>query len=181
METDIPTVHEFSVAKVKEREDLRKSRQVDEKGMCFAPGTSILTASVTLAIESIEADMEVVTSLQPLQYGRTSDEPTRSPGDKTRLYSFNDEESFFTASQMFVTTTGIRALDPLAARALNPSLDVGRLEVGHFLFKATEDGYQMVQIRRISLEACRFEFLYTLHLREGSRSCHVNGYFAYLN
>lgn len=151
-------------------------------GMCFAPGTGILTASGTLAIESIEADTELVTSLEPLQYGRVSDEPARFHGAETILYGFNDEEEFFTANQAYFTTTGIRAIDPVAAGALSPSLNVGRLQVGHVLFKASGDGYQLVEIIGLSSTACLFESLYTLHLRgEGMWRCHANGYLAYLN
>lgn len=171
----------FKDDKVKEMQNSRVSRETYAMGMCFAPGTGILTASGTMAIESIKEDIEVVTSLEPLQYGRTSDELVRFPGAGTTLYGFNNEEPFFTANHAFFTTTGPRAIDPVAARTLNPWLDVGRLEVGDVLLKATRNGYEKVAIKSIPYKPCPFEFLYTLHLREGLRSYHANGYFAYLN
>lgn len=171
----------FKDEKVKEMQDSRVSRETYAVGMCFAPETEILTASGTLAIENIEEDTKVVTSLEPLQYGWTSDELVRFPGEGTTLYGFNDGEPFFTANHAFFTTDGLRAIDPVAARTLNPWLDVGRLEVGDVLLKATRNGYRKVKIKSIPFKACPFEFLYTLHLREGLRSYHANGYLAYLN
>ncbi|KAL2062604.1 hypothetical protein VTL71DRAFT_5676 [Oculimacula yallundae] len=96
------------------------------------------------------------------------------------LCATNDEPAFFTPRHSFVDNFGkARAVDPHAAHQENPWLEVGALEVGHVLLH-TEDGqtYTETPIRSLSLEAVDCEFVHGVHLREGLRSYHANGYLA---
>ncbi|KXJ87989.1 hypothetical protein Micbo1qcDRAFT_215332 [Microdochium bolleyi] len=152
--------------------------------MCFAPGTSILTGREPVSIESIREGDLITTRLGPEQYGTASGELLRTSEAGQTLVGINDEQPFFTADQALYTTTGYRALDPAAAQALNPWLDVGSLRVGHVLLKAKSDsvsGYEQVQIVRLSLQPSSAEVLYNIHLREGLRSFHANRYLVCLN
>ncbi|KAI9774398.1 MAG: hypothetical protein M1840_004292 [Geoglossum simile] len=152
-------------------------------GFCFAPGTQILGSDGRqVPIESITEGTTIVTSVDPLQHGSTSAENLRIPGPGKMLYGFNKEGTFFTSNHAFYVAPGLwRAIDPVAAREINPWLDVGRLQVGDRLLKAVENNYEEIEITSIESEPCKYDFLYNLHLREGLRSYHTNGYCVYMN
>ena len=57
-------------------------------------------------------------------------------GDR-RLYALNGGPFFVTASHPFLTADGWKAVDPDAARAEVPGLEIGRLTVGDLLVAAT--------------------------------------------
>ena len=152
-------------------------------GLCFAPGTQILGAEGRhVPIESITEDTTIVTSVNPLQYGSTSAENLRIPGSGKILHGFNKEGTFFTSNHAFYVAPGLwRAIDPVAAREISPWLDVGRLQLGDRLLKAVENNYEEIEITSIESEPCKHDFLYNVHLREGLRSYHANGYCVYMN
>ena len=152
-------------------------------GFCFAPGTGILTSDGRqIPIESIIEGTKIITSVDPLQLGSTSAENLRIPGAGKTLYGFNHEGAFFTSNHSFYVAPGLwRAIDPVAAREINPWLDIGRLQVGDRLLKAVENTYEEIEITSIESEPCKHDFLYNLHLREGLRSFHANGYCVYMN
>ena len=124
------------------------------------------------------------------QFGICSDEKVVHPAHKlddfrsTRLslWGFNDVKPFFTANHVFHTTTGMRSINPHAARVENPWADIGRLQVGHVLLH-TEDGknYKPVPIVTINHEEAQCESVHGVHLRSGLRSYHANGYLVHLN
>jgi len=156
---------------------------------CFRPGTLVLTPTGSTAIEELrEGDMVVTLGGKNSQSGRCSDEVVRTstvpPRGQSRcqLWGFNGKREFFTAGHVFHTTTGLRALDPHAALVENPWLEVGYLKVGHSVLH-TLDGksYQPVTITSLSFQLADCEWVYGVHLREGLRSYHANGFLVHLN
>ena len=155
-------------------------------GGCFRSGTKVLTRDSHVAIEDANEGLEVLTRAgdQP-QYGICSDEvvyqESGTEGLKT-LWGINDEVPFFTANHVFHTTTGLRAIDPAGSRSENPWIDVGTLQAGHVLLH-TRDGrsYDEVPIHRLTSVATTDNRVYGLHLREGLRTYHANGFLVNLN
>ncbi|KAJ8313357.1 hypothetical protein KUTeg_009143 [Tegillarca granosa] len=105
------------------------------------------------------------------------------------VFGFNNEEPFFTASHPFMTDQGWMALNPFEARKENNWLDVGQLKEGQYVKKIEEFDKTSGSIRyqRIKIESIQSKTypagtpIYGLHLREGPRSYHANGYLVHLN
>ncbi|KAF9767549.1 hypothetical protein IL306_015278 [Fusarium sp. DS 682] len=155
----------------------------DEDIGSFVPGTMVEVQGYTKAIEHLYENDQVLTRAgESPQYGLRSDEVVECPAPRV-LYGFNDERPFFTPAQPFVTTTGIRAIDPNAALRANPWLEVGRLMPGHVVLRldASKTNYERVAIRNIQANQSEGGNVYGLHLREGLRSFHANGYLVSLN
>ena len=96
----------------------------------------------------------------------------------------DEEEPFFTSGHVFFTTTGLRALDPVLAMKENPWSDIGRLAVGHVLLRLNRmtGRYEKIVIESISAKVMpQIEKVYGVHLREGRRSYHANGYLVSVN
>lgn len=154
---------------------------------CFAPGTLVLTESGSKPIELLRENDRVLTRSPECSTGVCSDETvaisTRSSGDSVLLYGFNGDEPFFTAEHVFYTSTGLRALNPVLAMKENPWLVVGRLQIGHKLLHTEKAGdqYRFVTINSIHHQRARCEYVHGVHLREGLRSYHANGYLVHLN
>lgn len=51
------------------------------------------------------------------------------------IYGINDTPPFFSAAHTFLSTTGMKAIDPVSARAINPDLKVDELKVGDTVFR----------------------------------------------
>ncbi|KAK4221600.1 hypothetical protein QBC38DRAFT_121848 [Podospora fimiseda] len=149
---------------------------------CFVPGTKIRTSRGDVDIQDLCEGDRVCTRLQPTQWGVRSCERVENPSPES-IYGFNNEPAFFTPGHVFHTTTGLRAVEPSAARAENPWLEVGQLAVGHTLLRAVddEDEYEEVFISSIHSEPSKHKYVYGIHLREGLRSYHANGYLVALN
>ena len=98
-------------------------------------------------------------------------------------YHLDDEEPFFTPGHVFHTTTGLRAVEPSIARQENSWLDVGILGQGHVLLKLARDGksYEHIEIKSLRIVESRAKEVYGVHLREGRRSYHANGYLVAVN
>ncbi|KAM3064941.1 hypothetical protein ACMFMF_011557 [Clarireedia jacksonii] len=156
-------------------------------GGCFRSGTKVLTRDGhEVDIENVTEGLQVLTRAgkQP-QWGICSDEVVYqdSGTEETHtLWGINDDVPFFTASHVFHTTTGLRAIDPLGARKENPWVDVGTLQAGHILYH-TKDGksYEKVHVHRLRGATTSVDRVYGLHLREGLRAYHANGYLVHLN
>lgn len=88
-------------------------------GLYFLSGTQILADNgSTLAIKEMKEGEKVLASANPVQSALLA---KREPVFvKTRLVGFNSEKPLLTISQVYMTTTGLRAVDPHAAQALNP-------------------------------------------------------------
>ena len=157
-------------------------------GGCFRPGTKVLVAENTSAeIQDLREGQKVVTRAGGhLQYGTCSDEvvavPTHCEGRHALLFGFNEVAPFFSANHVFYTTTGLRAIDPAGAKVDNPWLEVGPLQVGHhLLYTPNGSGYQRIPIKTITSETADSDHIYGIHLREGLRSYHANGFLVHLN
>lgn len=155
---------------------------------CFRPGTQVLILGGSANIEDLnDGDQALTRGGRDPEWGWCSDKKvfqstTTSDDRQIRLFGFNDEQPFFSANQVFHTSTGLRALDPIAAMKDNPSLEVGILRVGHYAFR-TADGvnYEHFCINGISSSEADCSSIYGVHLREGPRSYHANGYLVHLN
>ncbi|RGP81068.1 hypothetical protein FLONG3_857 [Fusarium longipes] len=155
-----------------------------QSGSGFVPGTLVERASNgSVAIEALREDDVVLTRAGGQdQWGFCSDEIVESAAPGT-LYGFNGRSAFFTAGHPFYTTTGIRAIDPSLALVENPWLNVGTLRVGHQLLclNSEKKGYDLETITEISAVASNVTSVYGVHLRQGLRSYHANGYLVALN
>jgi hypothetical protein len=154
------------------------------KNGCFRPGTLVWLDGEQKPIEELAESDQVLTRADTHEYGYTSDERVEihSTEETTLLWGFNDDQPFFTANHVFMTTTGYRAIDPITALEENPWLNVGLLEAGHILLR-TVDGvkYDNYVIDRVHCDDVPCKTVYNVHLREGLRSYHANGFLVYLN
>ena len=151
---------------------------------CFKAGTLVWTDAGQLPIEMLGEGDSILTRAEPKQYGIRSDEnvATPIPEEKTILVGVNGESAFFTPGHVFYTTTGLRAVVPEVARRENPWLTVGELKLGHVLLRSTDGvNYTRVPIERMTPTLVDCKCVYGLHLREGLRSYHANGYLVHLN
>ncbi|KAJ4208239.1 hypothetical protein NW759_013674 [Fusarium solani] len=149
---------------------------------CFIAGTKVETSSGSKAIEELsEGDQVLTRSGEAQQWGTRSDEVVENPSPDT-LYGFNGESPFFTAGHPFFTTTGLRSVDPHTARKENPWLEVGQLKPGHVLLRLNaEKKYEREVINSINVSQSDVASVYGVHLREGLRSYHANGYLVAIN
>jgi hypothetical protein len=114
-------------------------RQVDcgicLSGSCFIGGTRVRMANgADKAIELVEPGDRVlgrggkINRVRSVLYPMLGDRP---------LYALNGGTAFVTASHPFLTTDGWQAVDPDAARAEVPGLDIERLSTGDVLVAVT--------------------------------------------
>jgi len=87
-------------------------------------------------------------------------------GDRP-LYALNGGAAFVTASHPFLTTDGWKAIDPDAARAEVPGLDIERLKVGDGLRSATSSEPAGRDAERNSDDPAAEEHLIPLQSLEG--------------
>ncbi|RMJ13445.1 hypothetical protein CDV36_006873 [Fusarium kuroshium] len=125
---------------------------------CFIAGTRVETLSGSKAIEDLTEGVQVL---------------TRADGAKQWERR---------AGHPFYTTTGLRAIDPETDRQENPWLEVGQLKPGHVLFRLNaEKEYELETIKPINSSRSDVSSVYGVHLREGFRSYHANGYLVAIN
>ncbi|GLA90141.1 hypothetical protein AtubIFM56815_005699 [Aspergillus tubingensis] len=90
------------------------------------------------------------------------------------------ETPFTTPAQVFYTTTGLRAVDPEAAKANNPLARLGKLRKGHFVFRLHGEpgnyAYETVEIQSIQVSHLSEQTIYSVLLWAGEQSHHANGY-----
>ncbi|GLI70579.1 hypothetical protein VaNZ11_015504 [Volvox africanus] len=161
----------------------------DSPGGCFVPGTLVLLANGTsIPIEKIKEGSRILcrNACNVRKWSRcvgiaSSERVISTSKSPFRVFGFNKKTPFFTAEHVFFTTTGLRALDPHMARAQNPWLEVGNLRLNDVVKRATEDGcYQLERIKHFTSSLVTGS-VHGVHLREGLRSYHANGYLVYLN
>ena len=87
-------------------------------------------------------------------------------GDRP-LYALNGGAAFVTASHPFLTTDGWKAIDPDAARAEVPGLDIERLKVGDVLRSVTSSEPAGRDAERNSEDRAAEEHLIPLQSLEG--------------
>ncbi|KAB8291299.1 hypothetical protein EYC80_009985 [Monilinia laxa] len=101
---------------------------------------------------------------------------------KTDLIGFNGEVPWALSSQVFHTTTGLRAIDPEAAQTLNPYHRIGKLAIGHLLFRLQANEYVTVEIKSIDrAKQCLLESAFTLSLAGNPQTYHADGYLVDMN
>ena len=154
-------------------------------GGCFVAGTEVMTeGGQSIPIEQIREGTPVLTRADTNELGWASDELVEISigGQEITLFGLNQDEPFFTSNHVFMTTGGHRALNPEGARRENPYLEVGHLQVGDVVFQTTGDNiYETITIEKIPVKRVALDYVYGVHLREGLRSYHANGYLVYLN
>ncbi|OPB46053.1 hypothetical protein A0O28_0061730 [Trichoderma guizhouense] len=184
------SVHKDDDAKdfVKEStKDIKETKtwyEVAAPPSCFVPGTQITTRSGNCSIELLAENDIVLTRGSSNEWGIVSDEKVVTPIENPVLYGFNGGETFFTAGHVFHTTTGLRAIDPSRATRENPWMQPGRLLIGHSLLRwnAESNQYEVVVIDSLHCEQRPdVTEVYGVHLREGLRSYHANGYLVAVN
>ncbi|KAF2279274.1 uncharacterized protein EI97DRAFT_498779 [Westerdykella ornata] len=164
---------------------------------CFIEGTTVHTDRGIQRIETIGEGTVVLTRLKinHAEWGCTSDEPVKvlatAGKQRTKVYGINQIKPFFTAGHVFHTTTGLRAIDPKLARIENDWLQVGTLRIGDEVLRvpqhsgassvSSSTSYDIVTIHALPAEVTTSSHLYGLHLREGLRSYHANGFLVALN
>jgi hypothetical protein len=105
------------------------------------------------------------------------------------LFGFNNKKPFFTSCHPFWTQHGWKAIDPEGAKAENTWLMVGQLKEGDFVRKIKYHDmnskslvHTWEEIQRIEHETYpKGTVIYGVHLREGNRSYHANGYVVHSN
>ncbi|KAJ4371940.1 hypothetical protein N0V85_009084 [Neurospora sp. IMI 360204] len=164
------------------------SSNTDSGSGCFRPGTQVLTDGGPINIEELREGTRVLTSGGEVPaYGICSNEQVVQsvligPTLRRQLWGINEDQPFFTSQHVFHTTTGLRAVDPVKAKLENPWLEVGALMVGHSLIHTTDGKtYKPVEIRTLHHEVADCDTIHGVHLREGQRSYHANGYLVHLN
>lgn len=162
------------------QEDLEKPSPA-----CFLAGTLVHTRDGPRPIETLQENDRVLTRADSGEWGIVSDERVQMPckDGVATVYGINDEPAFFTPNHPFIDKFGlVRAIDPAAAHRENPWLEVGTLKVGHVLLRTT-DGvtYEEVPIRQLRRAEVAVDHVYGVHLREGLRNYHANGYLVRMN
>ncbi|KAF7596915.1 hypothetical protein BBP40_011960 [Aspergillus hancockii] len=94
------------------------------------------------------------------------------------LIGFNREPPFAVPTQVFHTTSGSRAVDFNAAQASNPHENIGRLAVGHVLFRwnSGNQRYDHIEIGSIEQTPTSMEGLDIGSIHELTHLRHANGY-----
>ncbi|KAI1828148.1 hypothetical protein F4861DRAFT_245595 [Xylaria intraflava] len=92
------------------------------------------------------------------------------------------EKPFIPSSQVFHTSTGLRAVDPKEAQHINPYQRIGKLAVGHVLFRLVGGEYQAVTIKSISqTNETPIHHVYTIFLPGEHQTYHAHGYLVDMN
>ena len=95
------------------------------------------------------------------------------------------EKPFTTPSQVFYTTTGLRAVDPDSAKTSCPLAHIGPLRRGHVIYRLTGNPddymYDAVEIRSIEVGHESEQTVYSVSLWAGEQSHHANGYLLAIN
>jgi hypothetical protein len=151
---------------------------------CFVAGTMVTVDGGSLAIEDVREGTRILSNANSASYGIASDEDVVIPiNGITPLVGINGEKAFFTPAHVFHTTTGLRAVAPYTAQRENPWIKVGKLLPGHVIYRLKEDGsgYDLVEIKALNREVVMVGQVYGIHLREGDRRYHANGYLVAVN
>ncbi|KAG4032306.1 hypothetical protein MFRU_007g02140 [Monilinia fructicola] len=145
------------------------------------PGTKItLSDGTSRPIEAVSLEDEVLAFKDLKTSAFAFRRPIRQPL-QADIVGFNGEVPWALSSQVFHTTTGLRAVDPEAAQTLNPYRRIGKLAIGHLLFRLQENEYVTVEIKSIDRAKQLFESAFTLSLVGDLQAYHADGYLVDMN
>ncbi|KAK5995103.1 hypothetical protein PT974_03497 [Cladobotryum mycophilum] len=95
---------------------------------------------------------------------------------KVVLVGFNGETPFATPAQVFYTSTGLRAIDARAPRTMNPFQRIGKLAVGHVIYRRNGERYESIEIQSIEKTEASEQMVYTVFSGDDQQYYHANGY-----
>ncbi|RWA09603.1 hypothetical protein EKO27_g5505 [Xylaria grammica] len=149
------------------------------KGCPLVLGTSILLANgEACSVESLTASHRLHAGPVGSQEMEISESSTYCIVHRAEveLVGFNGESPFAAPGQPFVTSTGLRAVDPKAALATNPFLRIGKLAVGHVIYRRVGEVYKHITIRSIEKTKAEEQEVYSVFLTSSQKHYHANGY-----
>ena len=161
----------------------------DSHPSCFVAGTVVdLADGRSLPIEQV-AEGERVLAKDGAVSIRTREDVIINVSKGVELFGFEHangaEEPFFSGGHLFWTADGWKAVKPAVALAQNPDRPVGQLDVGDRVLrlKSTDPvAYDEVEITKITKQVLAQDVrLYSLHLADGPRSYHANGFLVGMN
>ena len=95
------------------------------------------------------------------------------------IFGINDTPPFFSAAHVFLSTEGMKAMDPDAVRAINPDIVVSKMTEGDTLFRLASTqpfAVEAITVERISVgHLAADECLYALVL-DGPQTYFANGF-----
>ncbi|PYH66584.1 uncharacterized protein BO88DRAFT_468977 [Aspergillus vadensis CBS 113365] len=149
-------------------------------------GTNLnLSQSESKQIEAVANNNRFLVSAKPPRYSHEEYGTVASKSLKVCSVGFNGEKPFTTPSQVFYTTTGLRAVDPDSAKASCPHAHIGPLRRGHILYRLAgsldNNAYEIVEIRSIEVGPETEQTVYSVSLWAGEQSHHANGYLLAIN
>ncbi len=143
-------------------------------GECFVAGTEILMADGSVkVIEKIEMG-DIVLGMSGAE--NTVTELYQHRLGAQALYSVNDGEYFVTKAHPFWTTQGWQAIDPIAAKKWNPSLEVDKLNTGDILIleNAEKKVVKNIQAKRSNYFTAIYNFT-----TDGNQTYYADGYLVH--
>ncbi|RAL04454.1 uncharacterized protein BO80DRAFT_485021 [Aspergillus ibericus CBS 121593] len=158
----------------------------EQSGSYFLSGTCVeLAQGRSNSIESVSQDDRFLVSAKPPLYSCEGYSTVASKAMTVCSVGFNGEQPFTTPSQVFYTTTGLRAVDPETAKTSNPLAHIGPLKEGHVLFRLTgfpeSYAYETVEIGSIQVGYPSEQTVHSVLLWAGQQSHHANGYLVATN
>ncbi|KAI1757865.1 hypothetical protein F4782DRAFT_475448 [Xylaria castorea] len=148
------------------------------------PGTLItLLDGTSRPAETLQPGEEILICQDPKTSAPVYPRRIKQPG-KAKLFGFNGEIPWFPGSQVFHTTTGLRAVDPEGAQRLNSYQRIGTLAVGHIVFRLQGGEYAAAEVKSIqkTTKTTHSEFAYALSLAgEQNHTYYAHGYLVDAN
>lgn len=152
---------------------------------CFTAGTPILMA------DGSSKPIEEVAFQEPL-FGRDGIVVQRGRQDVVwdledgeLLFGINELEPFFNASHPLLTSEGWKAMSPVAARRINPHLEIGKLKEGDVLYQVA--GLSPFQYREVLIEQLTWlrpepgRTVYSILLHRENHGYHAHGFCVAVN
>ncbi|MEM7181975.1 MAG: hypothetical protein AAF518_13745 [Spirochaetota bacterium] len=152
---------------------------------CFLAGTPILLSDGQEApIEEVRQGQEVVAKDGAVSI-QTEEQVITHLKQDLLIYGFNEFAPFFSGGHLFWTRDGWKALEPEIAEMENPGRSAGKLEKGDIVFRVKSHepfAYEQIQIESFQSKSLPAgSAIYGLHLLDGPRSYHANGFCVAMN
>lgn len=156
---------------------------------CFVAGTVVnLADGRSVPIERVGEGEHVLAKDGAVSI-RTGEDVIIKVARGVELYGFEHaggaEAPFFSGGHLFWTADGWKAVKPSVALAQNPDRPVGQLDAGDRVFRLSSTdpvAYDEVAITSITKRVLADDDrLFSLHLADGPRSYHANGFLVGMN